>query len=127
FEDPGYLLARPFLQSAAIRLVPVPVDEDGLLVEQGRQLAPQARFAMVTPSHQSPLGMTLSLERRMALLDWAAQAGSWIIEDDYDSEFRYHGRPLPALKSLDRNDRVVYCGTFSKVMFPGLRLAYVVV
>ncbi|GGC13384.1 GntR family transcriptional regulator [Oxalicibacterium flavum] len=126
YEDPGYLLARPFLQSAAIRLVPVPVDEDGLMVEQGRRLAPHARFAMVTPSHQSPLGMTLSLERRMALLEWAANANSWIIEDDYDSEFRYQGRPLPALKSLDRNDRVIYCGTFSKVMFPGLRLAYVV-
>jgi GntR family transcriptional regulator/MocR family aminotransferase len=81
---------------------------------------------MVTPSHQSPLGVTLSLERRMALLEWASKAGSWIIEDDYDSEFRYQGRPLPALKSLDRNDRVIYSGTFSKVMFPGLRLAYVV-
>ncbi len=126
FEDPGYILARPFLQNAAVKLVPVPVDEHGLIVEEGKRLSPYAKFALVTPSHQSPLGVTLSLERRMALLDWASNAGSWIIEDDYDSEFRYQGRPLPALKSLDRNDRVIYAGTFSKVMFPGLRLAYVV-
>lgn len=126
FEDPGYIHARPFLQHSAITLVPVPVDEHGLIVEEGKRLSPQAKFAMVTPSHQSPLGVTLSLERRMALLDWASKAGSWIIEDDYDSEFRYQGRPLPALKSLDRDDRVIYSGTFSKVLFPGLRLAYVV-
>lgn len=126
FEDPGYILARPFLQNAAVKLVPVPVDENGLMVDEGKRLSPYAKFAMVTPSHQSPLGVTLSLERRMALLEWASSAGSWIIEDDYDSEFRYQGRPLPALKSLDRNDRVIYAGTFSKVMFPGLRLAYAV-
>jgi GntR family transcriptional regulator / MocR family aminotransferase len=126
FEDPGYILARLFLQNAAVQLVPVPVDENGLMVEEGKRRSPHAKFAMVTPSHQSPLGVTLSLERRMALLEWAGQAGSWIIEDDYDSEFRYQGRPLPALKSLDRDDRVIYSGTFSKSMFPGLRLAYVV-
>ncbi|RQZ71503.1 PLP-dependent aminotransferase family protein [Burkholderia glumae] len=127
FEDPGYLLARRFLVDAGMELVPVPVDAEGLMVERGAALAPEARFAVVTPSHQSPLGVTLSLSRRMALLDWASRAGSWVIEDDYDSEFRYAGRPLPALKSLDRHDRVIYCGTFSKVMVPGLRLAYVVV
>ncbi len=126
FEDPGYIFARLFLQNAAVKVVPVPVDEHGLMVEAGKRLSPHAKFAMVTPSHQSPLGVTLSLERRMALLEWASKAGSWIIEDDYDSEFRYQGRPLPALKSLDRNDRVIYSGTFSKAMFPGLRLAYVV-
>lgn len=126
FEDPGYILARPFLQQAAVKLVPVPVDAHGMIVDQGKRLSPGARFAMVTPSHQSPLGVTLSLERRLALLEWANQAESWIIEDDYDSEFRYLGRPLPALKSLDRHDRVIYSGTFSKVMFPGLRLAYFV-
>lgn len=126
FEDPGYILARPFLQNAAVKVVPVPVDEHGMMVEAGKRLDPYARFAMVTPSHQSPLGVTLSLERRMALLEWASSSGSWIIEDDYDSEFRYQGRPLPALKSLDRNDRVIYAGTFSKVLFPGLRLAYAV-
>ncbi|RYF60984.1 MAG: PLP-dependent aminotransferase family protein [Comamonadaceae bacterium] len=126
FEDPGYILARPFLQHSGLSIVPVPVDANGMDVEAGLRMAPQAAFAMVTPSHQSPLGVTLSLQRRMALLEWAARQNSWIIEDDYDSEFRYQGRPLPALKSLDRNDRVVYSGTFSKVMFPGLRLAYVV-
>jgi GntR family transcriptional regulator/MocR family aminotransferase len=126
FEDPGYILARRFLLEANARLVPVPVDQHGISVEHGLALMENARFAVVTPSHQSPLGVTLSLERRMALLDWAGAMGSWVIEDDYDSEFRYVGRPLPALKSLDRHDRVIYSGTFSKVMFPGLRLAYVV-
>jgi GntR family transcriptional regulator/MocR family aminotransferase len=126
FEDPGYVLARRFLQEAGAQLVPIAVDDHGLIVEEGLRRAPDARFAVVTPSHQSPLGVTLSLERRMALLDWANTQGSWVIEDDYDSEFRYAGRPLPALKSLDRHDRVIYSGTFSKVMFPGLRLAYVV-
>jgi GntR family transcriptional regulator/MocR family aminotransferase len=127
FEDPGYLLARGFLAETGVQLVPVPVDGEGIDVERGTLLDAQARFALVTPSHQSPLGRTLSLARRVALLEWAEKASSWIIEDDYDSEFRYLGRPLPALKSLDRRDRVIYCGTFSKVMFPGLRLAYAVV
>ncbi|MFL9895662.1 MocR-like pyridoxine biosynthesis transcription factor PdxR [Paraburkholderia sp. RL17-381-BIF-C] len=127
FEDPGYLLARGFLAETGVQLVPVPVDREGIDVERGIGLDAHARFALVTPSHQNPLGHTLSLTRRIALLDWAEKTSSWIIEDDYDSEFRYLGRPLPALKSLDRRDRVVYCGTFSKVMFPGLRLAYAVV
>ncbi|HKR40251.1 MAG TPA: PLP-dependent aminotransferase family protein [Paraburkholderia sp.] len=127
FEDPGYLLARGFLAETGVQLVAVPADDEGIDVEHGKRLDAEARFALVTPSHQSPLGRTLSLARRMALLDWAEQASSWIIEDDYDSEFRYLGRPLPALKSLDRHDHVIYCGTFSKVMFPGLRLAYAVV
>lgn len=126
FEEPGYLLARRFLQDAGVGLTPVPVDGHGMVVEEGVRRDPGARFAMVTPSHQSPLGVTLSLERRLALLDWAGRGKSWIVEDDYDSEFRYQGRPLPALKSLDHDDRVIYCGTFSKVMFPGLRLSYVV-
>ncbi|NUA30224.1 PLP-dependent aminotransferase family protein [Cupriavidus basilensis] len=127
FENPGYLLARNFLTETGVQFVPVPVDDEGIDVERGIQLDPQARFALVTPSHQSPLGHMLSLTRRLALLDWAEKASRWIIEDDYDSEFRYLGRPLPALKSLDRHDRVIYCGTFSKAMFPGLRLAYAVV
>ncbi|NIE55271.1 MULTISPECIES: PLP-dependent aminotransferase family protein [unclassified Burkholderia] len=127
FEDPGYLLARGFLSETGVQLVPVPVDDEGIDVARGMQLDPQARFALVTPSHQSPLGHTLSLSRRIALLDWAAKTSGWIIEDDYDSEFRYLGRPLPALKSLDRRDHVIYCSTFSKAMYPGLRLAYAVV
>ena len=89
--------------------------------------APKARLALVTPTHQSPLGVTLSLERRLSLLAWAAQSGAWILEDDYDSEFRYTGHPLPALKSLDHADRVLFAGSFSKVLFPGLRLGYLVV
>ncbi|MBR8459840.1 PLP-dependent aminotransferase family protein [Burkholderia dolosa] len=127
FEDPGYLLARSFLSETGVQLVPVPVDAEGLDVARGVQLDAHARFALVTPSHQSPLGHTLSLARRIALLDWAEKASAWIVEDDYDSEFRYVGRPLPALKSLDRRDHVIYCSTFSKVMYPGLRLAYAVV
>ncbi|WP_269505205.1 MocR-like pyridoxine biosynthesis transcription factor PdxR [Burkholderia sp. IMCC1007] len=127
FEDPGYLLARGFLSETGVQLVPVPVDADGIDVERGMQLDAQARFAVVTPSYQSPLGHTLSLSRRIALLDWAEKVSGWIVEDDYDSEFRYLGRPLPALKSLDRRDRVIYCSTFSKAMYPGLRLAYAVV
>ncbi|AKM32332.1 DNA-binding protein [Pandoraea faecigallinarum] len=127
FEDPGYPYARHFLTSIGMRLAPIPVDEEGLDVNAGVRRAPSARFAVVTPTHQSPMGTTLSLPRRLALLEWASQQQSWIVEDDYDSEFRYHGRPLPALKSLDRDDRVLYTGTFSKVLFPGLRLAYLVV
>ncbi len=127
FEDPGYRHARRFLTHAGLSLVPIPVDADGLRVEIGLQRAATARFAVVTPTHHSPSGVALALSRRLALLDWAENRHAWVIEDDYDSEFRYHGRPLPALKSLDRSGRVLYTGTFSKVLFPGLRLAYLVV
>ncbi|VVE45163.1 DNA-binding protein [Pandoraea morbifera] len=127
YEDPGYLFARQCLTFAGMLLTPVPVDEEGLNVGEGQRRAPKARFAVVTPTHQSPTGVALSLPRRLELLAWAQDSGAWIIEDDYDSEFRYHGRPLPALKSLDQNERVLYTGTFSKVLFPGLRLAYLVV
>ena len=126
-EEPGYFMARNALLEAGAQLVPVPVDDQGLDVAQGIRRAPDARFAVVTPTHQSPLGVSLSLPRRLALLDWANSRGSWIIEDDYDSEYRYQGKPLPALKSLDQQGRVLYTGTFSKVLFPGLRLAYLVV
>ncbi|MEG0858644.1 MAG: PLP-dependent aminotransferase family protein [Pseudomonas sp.] len=126
-EEPGYFMARNALLEAGAQLVPVPVDEQGLDVAQGIARAPDARFAVVTPTHQSPLCVSLSLPRRLALLDWANRRGSWIIEDDYDSEYRYQGKPLPALKSLDQQGRVLYTGTFSKVLFPGLRLAYLVV
>ncbi len=127
FEDPGYPFARDVLIGAGAKLVPVPVDESGLRVHAGQTLADDARFAVVTPSHQSPVGVALSLPRRLALLEWANRRQSWIVEDDYDSEYRYHGRPLPALKSLDDGGRVLYAGTFSKVLYPGLRLAYLVV
>ncbi|PIA72480.1 PLP-dependent aminotransferase family protein [Pseudomonas sediminis] len=127
FEDPGYFKAREALEGADLQLIPVPVDDQGLRVDEGRRLATDARCALVTPSHQSPLGVSLSLPRRLALLEWARASQAWIVEDDYDSEYRYVGRPLPALKSLDHHGRVLYCGTFSKVLFPGVRLAYLVV
>lgn len=126
YENPGYIFARQFLKQAGMQAHAVPLDAEGLDVLAGQQQCPQARFAIVTPTHQSPMGMAMSLPRRLQLLDWASQQEAWIVEDDYDSEFRYHGRPLPALKSLDRDDRVIYTGTFSKVLNPGLRLAYLV-
>lgn len=125
-EEPGYLGARAALAAAEARVVPVPVDCAGLDVARGEDLAPAARLAYVTPSHQYPLGVTMSLERRLALLAWAERAGSWIVEDDYDSEFRYTGRPLAAIQGLDASGRVIYVGTFTKALFPSLRLAYLV-
>ncbi|MGO4132958.1 PLP-dependent aminotransferase family protein [Rhizobium brockwellii] len=126
-ENPGYPPTRELFRHMQIASVPVPVDRDGLVVSDGIRLAPRARAAVVTPAHQSPLCVSLSLPRRQALLDWAAGNNAWIIEDDYDGEYRYVSRPLPALKSLDRDGRVLYAGTFSKVLFPNLRLAYLVV
>jgi GntR family transcriptional regulator/MocR family aminotransferase len=126
-EDPGYALARQALDTGGARVVPVRVDQDGLRVTSGIAAAPKARLAVVTPCHQYPTGVPLSLPRRLELLAWAEDAGSWILEDDYDSEFRYAGRPLPSLKSLDRGQRVLYAGSFSKVLFPALRLGYLVV
>jgi GntR family transcriptional regulator / MocR family aminotransferase len=127
FEDPCYLLARAAFEKAGTRLVPVRVDAEGLRVAEGVARARRARLAVVTPSHQSPLGVALSLPRRLALLSWAGANGAFVVEDDYDSEFRYVGRPLPALKSIDRTQRVIYAGSFSKVLFPSLRLGYLVV
>ncbi|HEV8196124.1 MAG TPA: PLP-dependent aminotransferase family protein [Gemmatimonadales bacterium] len=126
-EEPGYLGAWGALQSAGARIISVPVDPDGMNVDTGIRLAPTARLAYVTPSHQYPVGVTLSLGRRLALLEWAARAQAWVIEDDYDSEFRYTGRPLAALQALDVGGRVIYAGTFNKLLFPALRLAYAVV
>jgi GntR family transcriptional regulator/MocR family aminotransferase len=103
------------------------VDEEGLNVAKAAARAPGARLVYVAPSHQYPLGVTLSLGRRLALLEWAARAGAWVLEDDYDSEFRYAGRPLAAMQGLDTTGRVIYLGTFSKVLFPSLRLGYMVV
>jgi GntR family transcriptional regulator/MocR family aminotransferase len=125
-EDPCYTPTRLLLQHAQVAAIPVPVDKEGLIVADGLKTAAHARAAVVTPAHQSPLCVSLSLPRRLALLDWASQNQAWIIEDDYDGEYRYVSRPLPALKSLDRDGRVLYAGTFSKVLFPGIRLAYLV-
>ncbi len=126
-EDPGYPAAMQLMLAAGGDIVPVPVDQEGMVVSAGIGKAPKAHIAVVTPSHQSPLGVTLSLERRLELLEWAARNQSWIIEDDYDGEYRYASRPLPALKSLDAQDRVIYAGALSKVIFPSLRLAYLVI
>jgi len=126
-EDPGYMGVRAALISAGGRPVPVPMDKEGLDVRAGETLYQDARLAYVSPSHQYPLGVTMSLARRLALLEWANRSGAWIIEDDYDSEYRYTGRPLSALQGLDDQGRVIYLGTFSKVLFPALRLGYLVV
>jgi GntR family transcriptional regulator/MocR family aminotransferase len=125
-ENPGYPAAGQILRAAGARVVPVSIDGDGLDVAEGVKVAPQARLAYVTPARQAPLGVPLSLGRRMELLEWAGRSKAWIFEDDYDGEYRFTGRPRAALKSLDRRGRVIYAGTFSKLMFPALRLAYVV-
>ena len=126
-EDPGFPLIRPVIAREQVTLLPVPVDENGMNIDAARALHPQARFVLLTPAHQSPLGVALSLPRRRQLLDWAAHREAWIIEDDYDSEFRYHGKPLPPLKSLDAPQRVIYAGTFSKSLFPAIRTGWIVV
>jgi GntR family transcriptional regulator/MocR family aminotransferase len=126
-EDPGYPGARSVLTVAGARIVPVPVDVDGIDVDEGLRRCPDPRLIYVTPSHQYPLGYTMSLPRRLRLVDLAAKAEAWIIEDDYDAEFRYKDRPLPALQGLDDLGRVIYTGTFSKSLFPSLRLGYLVV
>ena len=125
-EEPGYAGARAALLGAGARLEPIPVDADGLDVAAGEARCPGARLAYITPSCQYPLGATLSLERRLLLLDWAERAGAFVIEDDYDSEYRYRGRPIAAVQGIDSNGRVAYVGTFSKTMFPGLRVGYVI-
>jgi GntR family transcriptional regulator/MocR family aminotransferase len=125
-ENPGYFGAQGALIAAGARLVPVPVDDQGFDLAIGLQRCPEARIVAITPSHQFPTGVTLSLARRLALLEWAKQADAWILEDDYDSEYRFSGRPLEALQGLDHVGRVLYIGTFSKVLFPALRLGYLV-
>ena len=124
-EDPGYYVARTTLNAAGIRLVPVPVDAEGIVVTAGLAADATAKAAYVTPSHQFPIGVTMSMSRRVALLEWARSSQSWVFEDDYDSEFRYAGPPLTALAGIG-GERVIYVGTFTKILFAGLRLAYVV-
>ena len=126
-EEPGYPRARRAFWMAGAKLTPVPIDEEGLDVRAGERRCPNARAAYITPSHQFPMGMTMSATRRMQLLQWASRANSWIIEDDYNSEFRFAGRPVAALQGLDTDERVIYIGTFSKVLFPALRLGYLVI
>jgi GntR family transcriptional regulator/MocR family aminotransferase len=126
-EEPGYQLTRAVLMGAGCKLAPVPVDDEGMDVAAGIKQARKARAAFVTPSHQYPLGVTMSASRRLQLLNWAHSSGAWIIEDDYDSEYRYGSMPIASLQGLDRNSRVIYIGTFSKVLFASLRLGYMVV
>jgi GntR family transcriptional regulator/MocR family aminotransferase len=126
-EEPGYRGARDVLSMAGARLAPVPVDHEGLDVTAGMAVCARARAAYVTPSHQYPLGMTMSASRRLQLLDWARRTGAWVIEDDYDSEYRYESFPIGALQGLDRDARVIYIGTFSKMLFPALRCGYLVI
>jgi GntR family transcriptional regulator/MocR family aminotransferase len=126
-EEPGYWLVRHVLKGAGCSMVPVTVDEEGLNVDEGIARCRRARVAFVSPSHQFPLGVTMTARRRLQLLDWAQKAGAWIVEDDYDSEFRYESLPIASLQGLDQNSRVIYIGTFSKVLFPALRLGYIVI
>jgi GntR family transcriptional regulator/MocR family aminotransferase len=126
-EEPGYVLGRTVLAAAGCHLVPVPVDNEGMIISEVIRRRQKARAAFVTPSHQFPLGSTMSASRRLHLLNWAQSTGSWIIEDDYDSEFRFESRPVASLQGLDANARVIYIGTFSKVLFPSLRIGYIVI
>ena len=126
-EEPGYPGAHEAFEAAGSRMIPVPVDAQGLDVQEGIRRSRHARVVYVTPSHQYPLGATLSAARRMQLLRWASRAGAWIIEDDYDSEYRQGIRPIAALQGLDSDSRTLYVGTFSKALFPALRVGYVVI
>jgi GntR family transcriptional regulator / MocR family aminotransferase len=125
-EDPGYLSARLIFLSSGAKLLPITVDESGLVVKELASTTQPIRLVYITPSHQFPTGAILSLPRRLELLAWAQQTGALIIEDDYDSEYRYGDRPIPALQGLDCSDSVLYIGTFSKVLFPSLRIGYLV-
>ena len=126
-EDPGYLGARDIFTMTGARIVPVPIDDEGFDLQTARKRSPKARLIYVTPSHQFPLGMTMSLARRLSLLEWARERDAIIVEDDYNSEYRYSRRPLASLQGLDLDGRVIYVGTFSKTIFPALRLGYLVV
>lgn len=124
-EDPGYLNAVPLFSQYTRRITPIAIDEHGFSVASARRQR-GVKLVHVTPAHQSPTGVTMPVSRRLELLDWAAQTGSWILEDDYDSEFNYDSAPLAALKSLDSADRVIHCGSFNKTLFNALRIGYAV-
>jgi GntR family transcriptional regulator/MocR family aminotransferase len=125
-EDPGYPGMAEGLAAAAIHPIPVAIDAAGFPIETATALSPQTKLAIVAPSHQFPLGTVLTLQRRLELLSWAERTRGWIVEDDFDGEYRYAGRPLAPLRALDRSNRVAYLGSFSKILFPALRLSYLV-
>jgi GntR family transcriptional regulator / MocR family aminotransferase len=125
-ENPGYPGLRGPLVAAGAKLVPVEVDDEGLSLHAGQRIAARPKLICIAPSHQYPLGMTMSVARRLALLEYARRVNAWIFEDDYDSEWRYAGRPLAAMQGLDHGGRVLYAGTFSKILFPSIRLGYIV-
>ena len=125
-EDPGYFGVRGVFMRAGLLLAPIPVDAHGISIKHIKKTRGRARLVYVTPSYQFPLGVTMSLARRLELLEWARQTKAWIVEDDCDGEYRYTGRPIPSLQGLDSENRVIYTGTFSKVLFPSLRIGYLV-
>ena len=125
-EDPGYHRARRAMIAAGASIVNVPVDRNGMIIATAIQKEPSAKLAYVTRSNQFPLGVTMSASRRMELLEWASRSRSWIVEDEYDAEYRYGGRPIAALQSLDRTGSVIYVGTFTKVLFNALRVGFLV-
>jgi GntR family transcriptional regulator/MocR family aminotransferase len=125
-EDPGSVRVRRLFKAAGASLIPVPVDAEGIMLSEGVRAAPDARLAYVTPTHQYPLGVSLSLSRRLALVEWAASGRGWIIERDFESEYRFGARSTASVQGLDTKGRTVFVGSFSKVMFPALRLGYLV-
>ena len=124
-EEPGYIGAAFVFEGVGAKILALPIDDEGMRLDEAKMRG--ARMVYITPGHQYPLGITMSLSRRLELLEWAARSGALIFEDDYDSEYRYSGRPIPALQGLDRNDSVLFAGSFNKVLFPSLRLGYLVI